>query len=329
MDASKLQPITKMPGEAVVLTPNDLSLTPKRLSGNKAVKLGGGWIWCFSDDPNVPPMHFQRGFDGEAGLHGGDIQMGVGPLSKNTILPHSEDAFPTGLPLPYREVKGDPEGKSNDDITYEMTAENPKVLWRFSTKSVHFVESDYIDITFDLFPYAFIMPLNGMGEPYIVQIAEAKGTYGGKNVTFLGGFDRTFQGAGWDYILKQKKFATHMFFAGIHPDGTREYGFLYVYEASTGGFYCKDGEEPIVSSEVKTQAMWETLPHADDNAQVLTKATFEFGGKKINYQPKWGWRGHGEKYINGGPCGIPGFSQTSGVWYEGDTPYEFDRGIYI
>ena len=312
--------------EAVKLTPDDWSLSPVRFSEyHDPLNFGGGWIWCFGDDPNVPPIHFQRGFDGKAGLHGGDIQQGNGPLTKNTILENSNNTYPTGFPLPYKKVKGDPEGKTNDPVTYEMRGENPDVLYRISSKSAHFVENDYIDVTFDYFPYAFVMQENGFGDPYIIQLAEVKGTYGGKEMTFLGGLDRTFNGSGWEFILNKETFIVHMFFGGIRPDGVREYGYVYVSKEKRRGFYCKDGEEPVIANDVKFNPTWVTLPYADDNAQAIAKATFEYGGKTINYQPKWGWRGHGEKYINGGPCGIPGFSHTSGVWYEGSTPYEFER----
>lgn len=310
--------------EVVKLTADDFSLKPQRLS----IPMNFCYIWGHSDDPKHPPIHFQRAFDGKVGIHGGDIQMGETPQAKNIILDHSKDIYPTGHPLSYIEIKGDPEGKTNDLVTYEASSKNPDVLIRFSSKSIHFVESNYIDVTFDYLPYAFIMNgLGTFGSPYMIQMSTISGTYGGKKMTFLGGSDRMFGSNGAEFIKEKKVFIDHLFFSGIHHNGIREWGYVFINEYKRGGFYCKDGEEPIVTTNVKYYPQWETLSYADDGAQLLTKATYSFGGKEINYEAKYGWRGHGEKYINGGPCGMPGFSQGSGIWYEGSKPYEFERII--
>jgi hypothetical protein len=255
--------------------------------------------------------------------------MGDTPQSKNTILAHSKEIYLPGHPLPYKGLQGDPEGKTKDAVTYEVSSDDPHVLMRFSSKHIHFVESDFLDVMFDNLPYAFVMNKNGPfgSSPYLIQMSTMHGIYGGKEMTFLGGSDRTYGSLdeGLEFVKKRKVFIDHLFFVGVRHDGTREWGYVFVNELNRGGFYCKDGEEPIVTTDVEFHPTWEPLSYAGDGAQLLTKATYSFGGKEIHYEAKYGWRGHDEKYLNGGPCGMHGFSQGSGIWYEGSNPYELER----
>jgi hypothetical protein len=56
---------------------------------------------------------------------------------------------------------------------------------------------------------------------------------------------------------------------------------------------------------------------------LYTDATFGFADKTIHYKAKWGGRGQNYKI----DMTRPGFSQTSGEWYEGSQPYKFETSM--
>jgi hypothetical protein len=64
------------------------------------------------------------------------------------------------------------------------------------------------------------------------------------------------------------------------------------------------------------------VPYFTDGTQTFIKAVFGFADKVIHYTAKY--RRRGETF---GPTGKPGMGQSSGDWYEGDTPYEFEHSF--
>jgi hypothetical protein len=87
----------------------------------------------------------------------------------------------------------------------------------------------------------------GFGVPYLHQQMIMTGTFEGKPITGIGGWDRMF-GTGLNETLGGKTFCG-MTFVGIHKNGKKKWGFIGT-SGSGIGFYCKDGEEPVVSSKV-------------------------------------------------------------------------------
>ncbi|MGV8049851.1 MAG: hypothetical protein AB2L21_05810 [Anaerolineaceae bacterium] len=324
--------------EAVKLTWEDLSLTPPRfaMNGHKP-KMGAGWTWGFlQEDPGKPCLEYLREYTSEKiTMNYGIIQMADTPTGKQTGLEHCLEMWPgnytdgcyanpgIGFPeIKYETIQGDPEGLTEDPFTYQQSARNPKLLYRFSSKYARVVEADFMDLTFEYMPYAMVMNANGpYGNPYIHQHAVITGTYEGRKVKFLGAWDRMYS-LDFDDAVEGGLF-TGISFSGIRSNGIREWGMVGIVGERRYGYYCKDGEEPVISTEVKFDANWIRLPYADDGTMLYTDATFGFADKTIHYKAKWGGRGQNYKI----DMTRPGFSQTSGEWYEGSQPYKFETSM--
>ncbi|MGV8049852.1 MAG: hypothetical protein AB2L21_05815 [Anaerolineaceae bacterium] len=318
--------------EAVKLTWKDLSLTPPRFDEEgKKSNFGAGWTWGFL--PFEPRISYLREFTAEkVTMNYGIAQMADTPTGLPKGLEHSLEMWPgnttdtgynkpgTGYPsIKYTEVKGDPDGLTDDPVTYELRAANPKLLYRFSSKHVRVIEGDFLDVTYDYMPYAMVSNKNGpFGNPYIHTHAIATGTYEGKKIKYLAGWDRMYN-LDFDQAVAGGLF-TGLTFAGVHRDGCREWGMVGKNGAQGIGYYCKDGEDPVVSTEVEFEANWIPLEYANDGTLLYTSATFSFCNKVIHYSAKWGARGQ----IYNVDMSRPGFSQTSGVWYEGSKPCDFE-----
>ncbi len=337
-DKNKTISINKPEIEAVQLTPDDLSLTPQRFAVNgKPATLMSGWTWgLMQEKPNEPFRIHMREFKNEGlNMNYGISQMGDTPTSKPISLEHCLEMYPANhpeanpdVPFPgsdrpqYVQVKGDPEGLTDDPFTFELRASNPQLLYRFSSKHARAVEGDFMDLTYDLMPYAMVLNANGpLEHPYVHQHAIIHGTYEGRKVSYVGAWDRMYD-MKFEQAFQGKLFAA-MSFAGVHADGMREWGMVArVGNARGFGYYCKDGEKPVVSTDVKIEADWAPLPYINDGTMVLTKATYHFENKVIHYEGKWGTRGQNYKTLT-----WPGFSGTGGVWYEGDVPYTFKESF--
>lgn len=310
--------------EAVKLTSEDLSLTPPRFAvDGESSPLATGYTWCtWQENPDMPPTHYLRSFDGEKLKSGGIIRLGETPVAPHTVLSHNREIYAVGRPLQYVEVNGDPEGQTNDSVTYEQRGTHPKFLYRWSSKHARLIEADILDLTFDYLPYALVVNENGaLGVPYISQQAIINGTYEGRKVSFLGGWDRIFKSTTMEATYG--KLFIYINWIGIHPNGCREWGVAMRFGERNIGFYCKDGEQPVVSNDVQIDATWERVPYLNDGTVAFTRATFSFAGKMINYRAKWGYRGWDEESILS--LRKNGYSLTSGVWYEGSTPCEFEK----
>lgn len=338
---SNLYDVSNLPEmEAVKLTWEDLSLTPPRfeINGIKP-KMGAGWTWGFlQEDPEKPCLEYLREYTSEKlTMNYGIIQMADSPTGKQTGLEHCLEMWPgnymdacynnpgIGYPqIKYKTIKGDPEGLTDDLYTYEQSASNPKLLYRWSSKYERVIEADFMDLTFEYMPYAMVMNANGVyGNPYIHQHAVITGTYEGRKVKFLGAWDRMYS-LDFDDAVAGGLFAG-LSFAGIRPDGIREWGMTAIVGERGYGYYCKDGEKPVISTEVKFEADWIPLRYANDGTMLYTEATFSFADKVIHYKAKWGGRGQNYKI----DMTRPGFSQSSGIWYEGSRPYEFETSMVM
>lgn len=312
--------------EAVKLTSEDLSLTPPRLETNgEPTPLATGYNYCtWQEDPNQPPIQYLRSFNGEILKSGGFIRLGETPVSPHSVLSHNKKIYPVGSPLQYEEVKGDPEGLTDDLVTYEQRAADPKLLYRYSSKQARIVEGDVMDWTFDYLPYAMVVNENGpLGVPYICQQAIISGTYEGRKVSFLGAWDRIYRSTTMEATYG--KLFKYLNFIGIQPNGCREWGIAMIFGNKGVGFYCKDGEEPVVSTNVEFQATWAPLAYLGDGTVTFTKATFSFAGKVIHYEAKYAYRGWDEESILS--LRKHGYNLTSGAWYEGSTPYNHEKSF--
>ncbi|MGB4595346.1 MAG: hypothetical protein WBI14_05515 [Anaerolineaceae bacterium] len=324
--------------EAVQLSLEDLSLTPPRFTlDGKPAKLMAGWTWGLLQENSDEPFNIHMRQFGSNGLsmNYGISRMGDTPTSKPTGLEHCLEMYPGNQPdanpdtpfpsdkqVQYIQIEGDPEGLTDDPFTYEQRASNPQLLYRFSSKHARAVEADFMDLTYDYMPYAMVLNANGpLEHPYIHQHAIIHGTYEGRKVSYVGAWDRMYD-MKFEQAFEGKLFAA-LSFAGVHPDGTREWGMVAKVGKNRGfGYYCKDGEQPVVSTDVKMETTWIPLPYVNNGTMVYEKATYRFNGIVIHYEGKWGTKGQNYKLLT-----WPGFSGTGGVWYEGDTPYKFKESF--
>lgn len=277
--------------------------------------------WTWHKDPESPPIHYLRSFDEEKIKSGGFIQLGESPLSPHTALSHNKKLFPVGNLVQYKEVEGDPEGHANDKTTFEQFVEDPKLLFRYSSTHARYAEGDVMDLTLEYLPYALVSYDQGpIDVPYICQQAIIAGTYEGKEVKLLGAWDRIYRSTTMEATYG--KIFIYLNFVGIRKDGCREYGIVMIFGNKGFGFYHKDGEDPIVTTEVTMEATWEPVTYLSDETASFTKAAFHFGGKVIHYKAKWGFRGWDEESRLS--LRKHGYNLTAGSWYEGSTPYIHD-----
>jgi len=311
--------------EVIRLTSDDISLMPKRFNiDGKSAPLATGYVWCtFQDDPDLPPIHFLRSFDKDKFKSGGIIRLGDSPVHPHTVLEYNKEMYKVGDSVEYTKVKGVSSGLNNDNTIYEQRISNPRLLHQYSTKQARIVEADVLDLTYDYLPYALVVHGSGaLGVPYMQQCAIINGTYKGKKVSFLGGWDRMFRSTVMQATYGQ--LFAGIVFIGITPDGCREWGSVMMFGSRGFGYYCKDNEEPVVSTDVKMEnATWEPLSYLDDGTVTFTKATFRLANKEIHYDAKWGYRGWDEESILS--LRKNGYSLSSGSWYEGFTPYKHEK----
>jgi hypothetical protein len=241
-------------------------------------------------------------------------------------------------------VTGDPEGLTHDPVTYEIkgTAANP-FLYRHSTKHTHVVESNILDVRFDNFPFALCVNPAGVAgsnafpvSPYIGQLSVGNGIYNGKRVHYLGGNDRLFAG-GFAGGFNPATLFFGGYFSGEHADGSHQYGCVIVIIEAMGqgavrsfGFHCQEGAlgkrsqrktEVVTSSDVHGAIHWAKLNWQD--TPVIAKATYKFGGKDIQFEPKFGFSVMDS--CSGPPVGT--IANCSGPWREKHSKNDFKRSM--
>src|SRR5262245_22370962 len=253
---------------------------------------------------------------------------------------------------PYTTVSGDPTGLTSDPTTYQFGVSGPTgYQYNFSSKHTRAREGSVLDVTFDHFPYALcVNPASVAGSgafkisPWFVQFGVAEGKYNGKKVRFLGCTERLFAGA-FAQLGDPSQFFAGGYFVGEHPDGSHESAFILLLFKDLGGtngnvqlvdsmaFYVKergrshddhhghghhnghDKQKPpklevVTSRDVHGEIHYEKLDWTD--APVISRAKSRFGGKDIDFRPRWGFNG-GDTCV-GPPSQSVG--QSYGPWRE-------------
>jgi hypothetical protein len=310
--------------EVIIVVSKDLSLMPPRFCGSdRAWPFAVGWVWgnLFDNQhPELPPYFYLREYSDSMTTTNGIIRYSDSPLKFHTALDHCRKMLPYGSTLKYQKIENCPDRCESDSVIYELHSDIPGILYQFSSRKLQIVESDFLELSCEYLPYAVVSNSNGgFGVPYLHQQMIMTGTFEGKPISGIGGWDRMY-GASLVDTLAGEIFCG-MSFVGIHKDGTREWGFVSTIGSGIG-FYCKDGDEPVVASEVISDMEWERVPFLTDGTLTYTKAVFRFANKVIHYIAKYGRRGETFE-----PTGNPGMGQSSGDWYEGDIPYVFEHSF--
>jgi hypothetical protein len=326
--------------EMVPLSHDDLSFTPSKWIHNGFTWKGDPlWFWwgyitgmpgqqnpilmirSFGKGPSIGQVNhveFQPGlfragidlaknagslFSAPAGeTFGGALDPGgFHKLTSNTpgVLPNTADPDNLGGP---------------NERTYEMsgTALNGRSMrYRAGTKAHRYVEktaggklladirADYCPLTTAITPPA---PFN----IYWTGAAVARGVYRGQEVFYMSGFDRFLTSQTFLPVFANPLYQAFVF-SGIHEDGTREWGASYftgtsLTNYSSFGAYCRDGEAPIVSHDVKVDINY--VSNANNPNQIQPKeAVYSWTdldtGKSVHIHG----RGTHSALLNGGAVG--------------------------
>lgn len=197
-----------------------------------------------------------------------------------------------------------------------------KAAFTFSEEGFTATEGNFFSLKGEPWPHGIVEHrslYNNVSS--IIQPASVLGRLDGKPFLGLGEHDRSHTPAsvnGFDGVAGTFGYF-YINMMGIRHDGRREQALISIDNSGkVFARYYIDGELPIMSDQVSMTADWVHLPYVDDGTCIFEKAVFEFAGKTLHFQGKWGSKGFTpqprvEKH---------GQSQVFGTWYEGATPYD-------
>lgn len=265
----------------------------------------------FPNGENQRPIWFIRHCNPDAVRFAGIHRPGDGHLSLQTPL-HLDDLAQKGTPIVgYNKV---------DDTCYGISAEEPFFEYRFYEDYLTYKEADVLNLRAEPFPAAIFKHADeSTTTSQITQPCLYSGTYEGKPVTGIGNFELV-------YVPEKQNNSFNFFFSyiyaydvGVRPDGKKEVAMTHFsLDGKSTGLYWLEGEDTVISHDVKLETVWEPLPYMEDGTCTYKDAVWRFGGKEIHFTGKWGAKG-----ITAYPrVELGGQSQVLGTWYEGSTPYE-------
>ena len=259
------------------------------------------------------PIMFFRHSNKDSYRFGGIVELG-----DNYIMPqkggyHFDDiAQKDTIVSAYKKLSDDP-------LMYGFGSEEPFSEYRFYLDHVTIREGDILELTAVPLPVCFID--HGCLFPPLVQFSQNcifKGKLDGKPVHGLGSYDRLYMPR-----KEKQEFGENLGYfcamgSGLREDGRYEICLATIdHKGTSVGIYWLEGEEPVISYDVKMEAEWERLPYTDDGTCIYKDAIFRFAGIEFHVNGKWGTKGFTEKPR----IERHGQSQVFGTWYVGDTPY--------
>lgn len=281
------------------------------LDGHGHLELVDMYGFLFHESAEEKPLWFMRHANPEFTRFAGIFEPGDGYLSlqKQRHMMDLAQRY-TGI-NPYRQI---------DDRCWGMDCEYPFFEYRFYEDHVTYKEADILDlygIPFerDLFKHVD----ESINVSHITIPCEFKGTYEGKEVFGMGNFELM-------YVPAYEKREMNDFFSyicttgfGIREDGRKEYYLTSMnLNGTASGTYWIDGEEPIISTDVWMDCLWEKLPYMDDDTCIYKDTIIHIGNKEIHFEGKWGHKG-----LTPWPrVELSGQSQVLGTFYEGKIPYK-------
>lgn len=177
--------------------------------------------------------------------------------------------------------RGDPDNLgAAGELTWEMSGQNPlgksRTLYRAGTKAHRIVEvtdagTTLLDVRADYAPLCPIVTPPAPFGIYQTGAALAQGTYRGRDVWFMSGFDRFMDVSRFLPAVLLSPFYQAFVYSKCHEDGRLAWGACYVYGSGpddyTGfGAYCIEGEEPVCSHDVEFDGTW--VANANDRSQI-------------------------------------------------------------
>lgn len=165
-----------------------------------------------------------------------------------------------------------------NERTYEMrgsAADGSSILYRAGTRAHHFIEkaaggNTICDIRADYTPLTPAVSAPAPFNTYFLGSATAQGKFRGQDAFFMSGFDRFMDQNTFLPVFANPIFVSFVF-CGIAADGRREWGGAYFTRQKSSdytsfGAYCREGEEPICSHDVKTDITY--VSNANDPTKI-------------------------------------------------------------
>ncbi|MVU80813.1 hypothetical protein GPX89_26610 [Nocardia sp. ET3-3] len=304
--------------EAVELNWDDMGPAPQRWTAQGiAAPLELFFWWGYVRLPDRRPILLVRLMTPAGSLEVAHGETGDGMFGRQTPLQ------PTGFggAALYRAVDGDPEGFTTDPTTWEMTGESPRMLYRTSSKRAHVIEGDFFDTTWDYMPRTMCVTPPGPMGPYFSGAATVSGTYLGQSVSYNGGFDRMYGAGAVDFVTSSP--FIYLAFSGVGPDGRREWGAVFVAGDKGAAMYCRDGDEPVTSTEVRLEARYARDP-GNPSRISPSHAIFRFADKEIQYVAK---HGAAVSTYYDLLTSIYPIVNTEGNWRERNSPPQFTQWL--
>ena len=314
---------------------DDLTYFPKRWDNDQD---GHARLYCidsiatFRMEGDEKIFNMFRHMNTDAVRFAGIINPGTGPLSFHTPLHNDDLAQKTDHIISYRKLSEKP-------LCYGYSCEDPYLDYRFYEDHIEWKEGkngEILNVRLDPFPYAFFIhrceqfPVSTFySHPHFLS-----GTYMGKKIIGIGDDDRQYipnDHKGKDQQEQDYQKTTEYLTAnctGIREDGRREVAFFNGALGHMCGGYWLEGEDPIVSDNVRLIGEWQHLPYMNDGTCIMTDFDFIIKDKTIHFKGKWGLKGWGketdtDRIPKEGPSfgNRHGESQVMGTFYEGDTEY--------
>lgn len=265
-------------------------------------------------DTSKKPVMFFRHTNKEKYRFGGFIELGDTYLSTQQGGHYTDIAQKDTTVDEYCKLCDDP-------LTYGIGTKEPFSEYRFYDGYSTWKEGDFFDVKAEPWPVTIYdhqsayVNLSEIWQPAIIT-----GTYEGKPVIGLGGYDRVFMRQSVNKDTGEDLGYFYVNLAGVREDGRREQMLMNVdfIHGKVLAYYWLEGEKPVLSDTVSIEADWVHLPYVDDGTCVYKTAVFRFGGKEIHFEGKWrskGFTGHPRIERHGQ-------SQVFGTFYEGNTPYK-------
>lgn len=304
------------------LTADDLKMRPSCFENDgDEIELLRLLNWCILPvEGEKTPHYYMRNMEPDNYRWGGIIKFGDGPLAPQTSAHHSDIAQKETVINPYHQISEDP------DI-YEISSDDLFTQFRYSAEKETWKETDILNLEARPFPFMIIIhPDSPQGICYWVQPVIVEGEYDGKHIKSMGAFDRFFTEV--DPEKRAKALAGVLdhyiwdYYLGTRQDGRLELAYMNICKKNGEGVgvYWLEGEDPVISTEIVLEAEWHKLPYAPDSDRsvTFTNAVWRFADKEIHFIGKWGNKGHTAEprmYTEG-------LTHASGIWYEGNEPYE-------
>ncbi len=283
------------------------------------------WGMLYPEGTDEKPLVFMRNMNPSSWRWSGIVHPG------NTILDPQSEAHVSDLAqgdaatTPYEKVCDDP-------VTYRIESKEPYALFELRKDGGRYVEGKdgcICDLTFTALENSHFEHRNSPRHA-VAQMTGIKlsGTYEGRPVQGMGGYDRTWRPKDED---AKKSNETAFAYIAAYLDGEREdgrceavYAMISTIDGSNGhgiGLYMLDGEEPVLTDEIYLEnakfVRPDYLPEGDDTVQLVS-GDWRFAEKYIHVDYKWGGKGYSAtpKFERKGQ------TQAYGPWYEGNIPYK-------